>query len=293
MTFLHFAAALWLSATPPAQEPAKDFVDRLYAPYLQSGNGWFAEGKEADIRRLFTPALADAILHQSPPLKGDPLVGPQGWKLLGIDVDVRPATSDTATATVSLSKSNGSIIVVLSLALGRDGWRIADVEFESGLRMTDLVGLSPRPSNARSLIGKVVNEQNPPPEWQGPSHGGMVLEGDLGLGWWQGKDRATAFLTLNVGGGRSPQQKVIDAVEVELPSGADFSVLCWSEGIKEDRFQFVALRRPSGPCLWEGSPKFKESIKTDLIRAWRVDSIRRRLLPIPVRGLSCEESCAQ
>jgi len=299
MTLSHFALALWLAASPLAPESATEFVARVYVPYLKGGDGWFVRAKEDDIRKVFTRALADAIWKQFqeaaarqevPILNGDPLVGAQEWKTISLDADVRSATSDIAIATVFISIDGGPRVVVLSLRLGRGGWRIAEVEFESGIKLSDFLASRPdgRPGSARAYIGKVL-PKGPPPEWMGPAHGGMVLEGagDLGLAYWQGKVRGAVFLERQTGTGSVPSYLVIDALDVALPPGTDLSMTCQSEGIKEDRYQIVALLRPTGPC------NIMEGIKTEMLRGWKIDLVKKRLTPVPIRGLSCPMACDQ
>jgi hypothetical protein len=288
--------ALCLVAARPAPESAKDFVARVYAPYLKGGDGWFVRAKEDHIRKVFIPALADAIWkqfqeaddrHEVPLLNGDPLVNAQEWKFKSLDADVRLATSDIAIATVSILLDDGPRLVVLNLRLGRDGWRIAEVEFEDGLTLSDLLASRPtgRPGGARSLIGGALPKDQPK-DLAGPFKGGMVFDdGEHGLVWWQGKARAAAFLERMAAGGGQLQLTVLDAVDVELPPGASLYPLCQSEGIKEDRYQIVALLRPTGPC------SIMEGIKTEMLRGWKVDLVKKRLTPIPIRGLSCAMAC--
>jgi len=290
MTLPHLALALWLAAAPPAPESAKEFVARVYAPYLKGGDGWFVRAKEDSIRKVFTPALADAIWkqfeeadarHEVPLLNGDPLVNAQEWKFKSLDADVRLATSDIAIATVSILLDGGPRLVVLNLRLGRDGWRIAEVEFEDGLMLSDLLASRPtgRPGGARALIGGALPKDQPK-DLAGPFKGGMVFDdGEHGLVWWQGKTRAAAFLERMAAGGGQLQLTVLDAVDVELPPGASLYPLCQSEGIKEARYQIVC--------------NIMEGIKTEMLRGWKVDLVKKRLTPIPIRGLSCAMACDQ
>ena len=76
-------------------------------------------------------------------------------------------------------------------------------------------------------------------------------------------------------------------MEVDLLPGTSLYPMCQSEGLKEDRYQIVALLRPTGPC------NVMKGIKTEMLRGWKVDLAKKRLTPVPMRGLSCNITCDQ
>jgi hypothetical protein len=115
---------------------ATAFVTRIYDAYKGKNAKGIDYGAAAEIRRLFEPSLAAAIIKDEkaaarrkdvPMLDGSPFVDAQEWEIFAFDIVVTDIPSDRAEATVSFKNFDEPQKVVLSLVKVKNDWLIADI----------------------------------------------------------------------------------------------------------------------------------------------------------------------
>ena len=128
--------------TEPAPS-AKTFLEQIYRSYLgksaQNAKGVPLENP-ATVKRYFSAGLASLILDdgaearkrgEPPILEADVFIGHQDWDIANLAIDVKESGAK-ATAVVSFVNAGKSEKVVLELLNVGEGWRIADIVWDSG-----------------------------------------------------------------------------------------------------------------------------------------------------------------
>jgi hypothetical protein len=145
-TFLSTAACLFIvprstSAAPATDPAATAFVTKIYDAYKGKGSKGYSLESEADIRRMFEPALAALIIKdekaaakrkETPTLEFDPFVDGQEWELSAVNIAVNNAPPNKAVATVSFKNFGLPTKVVLNLVKSKTDWQIANITWARG-----------------------------------------------------------------------------------------------------------------------------------------------------------------
>ncbi len=138
-----FGLAVVLAASgAAAQETSPQaFLDAIYKPYLAKDFKGTEYYKPAVLRRLFVPALANAIIKdmaaaakrkEVPMLNGDPFLDAQDWEIADLRIEVKDSGTTRATGTVTFRNAGDPRRVALDLVKTSAGWRIAEIKAPSG-----------------------------------------------------------------------------------------------------------------------------------------------------------------
>lgn len=108
----------------------------------------FSRQALADLRRYLHADLGAAIDHyfarliledEAPPISGDPFTDAQDFPTR-FSVDAATVIGDTATVPVRFADAWRQNQVIYQLKLSADGWRIVDLRFRHGARLTERLG---------------------------------------------------------------------------------------------------------------------------------------------------------
>lgn len=133
--------AVSLSAEPVDQGSPKAFVDSIYNVYVGKNSKGIPLANEAEIRRYFVPALADAMVkdmaeaqkkNEVPMLDGDPFIDAQDWEIGNLRSVVKTTGAKNAVATVNFTNFRKPRTVTLDLERTDSGWRISEIRAPSG-----------------------------------------------------------------------------------------------------------------------------------------------------------------
>jgi hypothetical protein len=127
------------------KEPtAEAFLDEIYRHYVGSSTSdakGIALTSAKAARAYFTVGLAPLIIedrtletkHGEPPaLDGDPFVGHREWDISILAIEVKGKGAFKATGTVTFTNDGKPEKIVLELQRSGNGWRIADIDWDSG-----------------------------------------------------------------------------------------------------------------------------------------------------------------
>jgi hypothetical protein len=145
-TILAFPAApTFAGGRRSSGEPAaKKFLASIYQRYLgksSEGAAGIPLTNAQSVRSYFTWALVSLILEdraaatergESPVLRGDPFIGRPEWDISDFSIDVKDTGAPKTVGTVTFMNFGKPERVVLELLRSGKGWRIADVEWDSG-----------------------------------------------------------------------------------------------------------------------------------------------------------------
>jgi Protein of unknown function (DUF3828) len=123
---------------------AEAFLDEIYRHYVGSSTSdakGIALTSAKAARAYFTVGLAPLIIedrtletkHGEPPaLDGDPFVGHREWDISNLAIEVKGKGAFKATGTVTFTNDGKPEKIVLELQRSGNGWRIADIDWDSG-----------------------------------------------------------------------------------------------------------------------------------------------------------------
>lgn len=130
-------------ASAQSDPSAEAFLNAIYSAYKGTSNG--AKGiplnSDVTIQRYFEPSLAVEIIKDAaeakkrgevPKLSGDPFIDGQEWEITKFSVAVKEAGADKAVGTVTINNFGKDIPIILNLLKQPDGWRIANIMWETG-----------------------------------------------------------------------------------------------------------------------------------------------------------------
>jgi hypothetical protein len=136
-------SALALACAPAgarADAAAKAFLEKIYAAYKGKNSKGIPLDSDAMLRLYFEPKLAALMIKDRkdaqkrgdvPELDSDPFIAGQDWEIGGVDIVVRDVAPDKASATVKFSNFKMPTIVAYDLVRLADGWRIADITWDT------------------------------------------------------------------------------------------------------------------------------------------------------------------
>ncbi len=141
---------IWTLASPVGTHAAvrdsgspKGIVQQLLEAHF-AGPMEFRKATVDNKRAHLTPALSTAIDHyfatmilegEVPPINGDPFTDSQEYPAR-FSVDAATVIGDTATVPVRLADAWRQYRVVYHLSLTKDGWRVFDLVYRDGSRLT-------------------------------------------------------------------------------------------------------------------------------------------------------------
>jgi hypothetical protein len=122
------------------KEPtAEAFLDEIYRHYVGSSTSdakGIALTSAKAARAYFTVGLAPLIIEdrtpEPPALDGDPFVGHREWDISNLAIEVKGKGAFKATGTVTFTNDGKPEKIVLELQRSGNGWRIADIDWDSG-----------------------------------------------------------------------------------------------------------------------------------------------------------------
>ncbi len=137
------AAAVLLPGLPGqawADPAAQAFLEKIYAAYKGKKSKGIPLGSDAEIRAYFEPGLAALMIkdirdaaktHDVGTLDSDPFIGGQDWEISGVTIAVTDTAADKATATAKFLCFKMPTTVLYDLVKLKQGWRIADITWQS------------------------------------------------------------------------------------------------------------------------------------------------------------------
>jgi hypothetical protein len=138
--FLGAPRSAWAQSDPSAET----FLNAIYSAYKGSsdkGAKGIPLNSDETIQRYFEPSLAAEIIKDAaeakkrgdvPKLNGDPFIDGQDWEITKFNVAVKDGGADKAVGTVTINNFGKDIPIILNLAKQPDGWRIANIMWETG-----------------------------------------------------------------------------------------------------------------------------------------------------------------
>jgi hypothetical protein len=127
---------------------AETFLRSIYGKaYIGKSSKGIDIDTRAQLDRYFVPELAKRIDDDTKTaakngdigeLDGDPFIGAQDWEIRSFDVDVHNVDETTATGTVTFSNLGTQRKILVSLKRLKVGWRIADVDWGEGEKLSAL-----------------------------------------------------------------------------------------------------------------------------------------------------------
>lgn len=132
------------SASAQSDPSVDAFLNAIYSAYKGSsdkGAKGIPLNSDETIQRYFEPSLAAEIIKDAaeakkrgdvPKLNGDPFIDGQDWEITKFNVAVKEAGADKAVGTVTINNFGKDIPINLNLVKQPDGWRIANISWETG-----------------------------------------------------------------------------------------------------------------------------------------------------------------
>jgi hypothetical protein len=165
-----------LGAASAQSDPAAEaFLNAIYSAYKGSsdkGAKGIPLNSDETIQRYFEPSLAAEIIKDAaeakkrgdaPKLNGDPFIDGQDWEITKFSVAVKEAGADKAVGTVNINNFGKDIAIILNLVKPPDGWRIANIRWETGDTLRSLYFKDePGPKGAKKPPPK--GKKKPPPK---------------------------------------------------------------------------------------------------------------------------------
>jgi hypothetical protein len=163
------------SASAQSDPSPEAFLTAIYSTYKGSsdkGAKGIPLNNDETIQRYFEPSLASEIIKDAaeaktrgdaPKLNGDPFIDGQDWEITKFSVAVKDAGGDKAVGTVNINNFGKDIAIVLNLVKPADGWRIANISWETGDTLRSLYFKNePGPKGAKKPPSKA--KKKPPPK---------------------------------------------------------------------------------------------------------------------------------
>lgn len=163
------------SASAQSDPAAEAFLNAIYSAYKGSsdkGAKGIPLNSDETIQRYFEPSLAAEMIKdaaeakkrgEAPKLNGDPFIDGQDWEIPRFTIAVKEAGADKAVGTVTINNFGKDIAIILNLVKPTDGWRIANISWETGDTLRSLYFKNePGPKGAKKPPPKV--KKKPPPK---------------------------------------------------------------------------------------------------------------------------------
>jgi hypothetical protein len=169
LTMLAGSAGFFLVGAPrsawaqsdPAAEALLNTIYTAYKGSSDKGAKGIPLNSDEVIRRYFEPSLAAEIIKDAaeakkrgdvPKLNGDPFIDGQDWEITKFNVAIKEAGPDKAVGTVTINNFGKDVPIVLNLVKPPDGWRIANISWETGDTLRSLYFKDePGPKGAKKL----------------------------------------------------------------------------------------------------------------------------------------------
>ena len=154
------AALLLLLLAAPATPTAREFLEGIYAPYARRPPAP-RPLDDKSLERCLTPALLQLVheMEEGPAargearaLTGDPFVNAREAELASLQVKVQELGPGKAVGTVTFRNRGKAARVTAELTRLKAGWRIADLAYEDGTRLSRLLKQAALDDRARYWV---------------------------------------------------------------------------------------------------------------------------------------------
>ncbi len=147
-------------AAPTAGQTARAFLAALYEPSTRGPAG-ATPLDEKSAGKWLTPELAKLVREMEegplargeiPALHGDLFVNAQEAELASLQVKVQERAGGKATGTVTFKNSGRPVRVIVEMVRLKAGWRVADLAYDDGTRLSRLLRQAALDDRARYWV---------------------------------------------------------------------------------------------------------------------------------------------